>query len=642
MEFVFRVFVPNDDSCECWMLSYKNNSNSNRNIKLYLSQIWSVARFGIHTAEEGIPYLTTPGQDFTASIVENGIIGESCNKELPVKINVFFSSPQTCTPAYETLTETRKDGRSFNFTKTQLTFESEVLPGEKKIVMAVSAADELKSTADVLFRKYSSSESFNTELNKVKQYKNKLIKHNTCSIPDKDMQNFLNIWFKHQLFLTYRYVRSGYIGYRDSLQDAWGYGLIEPESVRDKILRILSHMKKDGSCPRNFSPFEIDGEHDMRNFMDSGTWIGLTLSGYIKETGDTSILYEKIRYLDDDKTETVEMHVWKALDLLYEKRGRFGLCLVGTGDWNDGIEGISRKGPAVSVWLTMAVFHFQNLMSDLYKFLGEVQKVEKLDKRSAILKKNINRHAWDGQWYVYAFSGTGKPIGSHKNKEGRIHLNSNTWAIFTGIAGKERSKVVMRSIEKHLGTSLGPALLAPPYISEGDEVGRIAKLEPGTFENGSVYKHAVAFKVFADLENQDYEKAYRTFADILPTNPNNPDSRRTSEPYCLGNYYCGPSHERFGQNFFSWFTGSPAWLIRAGFEEILGVKADYKGLQILPKVPAHWNEFIVNRFFRGTEYNLKFERTQNGESGIWVDGNKIRGNVIKPAVKKVVSIIVKY
>ncbi|MDX1359153.1 MAG: hypothetical protein R3232_10010, partial [Clostridia bacterium] len=361
MEFLFTIFVPKDDPCECWMLSYRNNNDSNRNIKLHFSQIWSVSRFGIHTAEEGIPYLSTPGRDFSVTVVENGIIGESDNKELPVLMNVFFSSPQKCTPAYETLSETRKDGRNFNFTKTQLTFESEVLPGEKKSLMAVSVSDEVKSTTDDLFRKYSSSESFNSELNKVKQYKNNLIGYNTCSIPDKNMQNFLNIWLKHQLFLTYRYVRSGYIGYRDSLQDAWGYGLIEPELVRDKILRILSHMKKDGSCPRNFSPFGIDDEHDLRNFMDSGTWIGLALSGYIKETGDTAILYEKIRYLDDDKTETVEEHVWKALDLLYENRGRFGLCLIGAGDWNDGIEGISKKGPAVSVWLTMAVFHFQNL-----------------------------------------------------------------------------------------------------------------------------------------------------------------------------------------------------------------------------------------------------------------------------------------
>jgi len=129
----------------------------------------------------------------------------------------------------------------------------------------------------------------------------------------------------------------------------------------------------------------------------------------------------------------------------------------------------------------------------------------------------------------------------------------------------------------------------------------------------------------------------------LPTNPNNPDSRRTSEPYCLGNYYCGPTHERFGQNFFSWFTGSPAWLLRAGFDQMLGVKADYEGLRISPKVPASWNEFNVKRLYRGTLYSLHFRRAEDEEDkGIWIDGVKTQGNLINNIDKDKVNVLIRF
>lgn len=642
LSITFSIFIPKDDPCECWVMSIENKGHEKRKIRAQFGQIWSIARFGIHTAEEGIPYLSTPGENLSIRTFEKGVAATTTDSELPVEMNVFFISPQACIPSYEILSETRKDGRFFRFTKSILTFKTKLEAGGTWVAMAASGADEEYSLSDELIDKYSCEDAFKSEYLNVKQYKEDIARNNTCIIPDINLQMFLNNWFKHQLFLTFRYVRSGHIGYRDSLQDTWGYELVEPDLTKGKLLRILSHMKSDGSCPRNFSPFGIDHEHDMRNFMDSGTWIGLALTGYIKETGDTSILNENIRYLDDENSGSVEEHVWKALDLLFEKRGRYGLCLVGTGDWNDGIEGISKKGPAVSVWLTIAVFHFQNLMADLYKFLGDDIKEKTLRDRSEILKENVNMHGWDGEWYIYAFSGTGTPIGSHKNKEGRIHLNSNTWAVFTGIADKKRTESVMESIERHLGTPLGPALLSPPYVNEGDEVGRIAKLEPGTFENGSVYKHAVAFKVFADIASGDYEKAYRTLVNILPTNPDNPDSRRTSEPYCLGNYYCGPDHERFGQNFFSWFTGSPAWLLRAGYDEILGVKGDYEGLRISPKVPDTWNEFKVNRKFKGAKYEISFRRADNGNNGIWVDGNKIKGNLISSTGENSVSVVVNY
>ncbi|MFO7611029.1 MAG: hypothetical protein R6W99_00880 [Clostridia bacterium] len=642
LKFVFRIFVPKEDPCECWVITCTNKREEKAMLRLTMSQKWSVARFGIHTAEGGIPYLSEPGKNQTVSNGRKFIELHTDNPELPVAVHAFFISPEAVSSFFEKDVKIQNDGRKFTFIESGLTAEVVIGKDESSTIHAASGADEEVEIFNILIDKYSGPSEYDSEYTKVDEYKNELADRNTCSLPDGNMEKFLNTWLKHQLFLTFRYVRSGYVGYRDSLQDTWGYQLVEPKLTKQRLLHILSHMKKDGSCPRNFSPFGIEDKHDCRNFMDSATWIGMSLTGYIKETGDAGILNENIRYLDDTSPDTVENHVWKALDLLYEKRGLYGLCLIGEGDWNDGIEGISINGPAVSVWLTIAVFHFQNLMADLYDYLGETLKAELLKERSKILKHNINEHAWDGEWYVYAFSGRGNPIGSHLNDEGKIHLNSNTWAVFTGIAEGERIESVMNSIDEHLETSLGPALLSPPYKNDGEEVGRIARLEPGTFENGSIYKHAVAFKAFADIKYEDYNRAFRTFINVLPTNPLNPDCRRTSEPYCLGNYYCGPSHERFGQNFFSWFTGSPAWLLRVGYDEILGVEADYEGLRINPCVPDDWNEYSVKRTFREVVYDIHFKRTGHKDKGIWIDGQKTDSDIINVKGLKNVKVKVNY
>ncbi len=621
------VFVPQADPAECWLICLKNGRDRTARLGLRLEQTWTFSKFGIHTAEEGIPYLSTPGEDLEVEVLENAIVAHSTNGELPMELFGLFFSPQASAAAVTDQVETRKDGRVFTFKICSLRSEVELAPGEERRFDVLAGAGEERDFAQSMLSKYTSHQVFGAELGGVRDGWQKRMDQPSCVIPDKDLQSFLNVWLKNQLHLTFRFVRSGYMGYRDTLQDAWGYTLIDPDRARRLLLRTLSHMMKDGSCPRNYAPFR--DKPDLRRFMDSGTWIGMTLSDYVKETGETGILEERLRYLDDEKEETVGTHVRKALDLLFESRGRHGLCLTGDGDWNDALEGISGCGDAESAWLTMALFHAQNRMADLYRHVGASATAAELTERSAVLKQALNESAWDGDWFVYGFTGSGKPIGAKSNREGRIHLNAQTWAIFSGLAAAEQTEKMRDAIHEHLDTEFGPALLAPPYVEEGDEVGRIARLEPGTFENGSIYQHAVAFKIWADLHSGHCDEAYRTFVNLLPTNRANPDCRRTSEPYCTGNYYCGPSHPRFGQNFFTWFTGTPAWLLRAGFDRILGVRAEFDGLLLRPKPPSDWRQFSVRRRYRHCVYDIEFKRASGpGERRVVVDGGEPSGNLV--------------
>lgn len=611
IHFSWTLFVPRTDPGECHELHVRNTTDSRKAFRIAAEIIWSCAHFGIHTAEEGIPYISTPGRHQTTSTSPHCCSLYTNNDELPVELFSFFLSPDlrntSVTP--EIVAGTR--GREFLFPHARLEDHISLGPKEERTLRFFLGATESSSEIEVLRTRYFAPDTYGKERRNLENFWNTRIQYPSVELPDKNLSRFLNVWFKNQLHLTFHYARSGHWGFRDTIQDAWGYTLLEPEIARERLLLVLRHVLRDGRCPRNFSKFGPNHPHDFRLFMDSGTWIPWALLDLIKETGDFSLLEEPLPYLDDPKPESVSRHVERVLDLLYERRGRYGLCLTGEGDWNDALEGISRDGDAVSAWLTIALFHAQNLYADLMDRIGDRSKAEKYRRRSAELKQALNDHAWDGEWYLYGFTGSGRPIGSHKNKEGRIHLNAQTWAIFTGLADEEKRRKIFASIDRHLQTPLGAALLAPPYVEEGDEVGRIARLEPGTFENGSVYQHAVAFQIFAELSAGRGERAYDLFRRILPTNPENFDARRTSEPYCTGNFYCGPGHPRFGQNFFSWFTGNVAWFLRAAYDEFLGVKADFDGLRFEPKVPRDWKEYRVIRRFRGDTYRIHFRRADN-------------------------------
>lgn len=637
LHFRFRFFVPVTLPCEVWLVHISNPERAPRSLAIEFTQTWSFAKFGSHTAEAGIPYVSTPGEHMTVDATDHTVVCEAAAPELPWRLHGFFASPGA-TARSSPLMETRPDGRKFTFHHCALTHAISLEPGAETELAVFSGATEDPSEA-LHFKRATRADAYQ-EWRDVLAHWNDLVSKVNCTIPEKNLEAFLNHWFKNQLHLTFHFVRSGHWGYRDALQDAWAYAMLSPTEARDRLRFMLGGMFADGTAPRQLSKFE-DGKHDFRRFMDSTTWAPRAVLGLLQETGDPQFLFESIPFLDGHAS-TVLDHLRRGVDSLWEKRGSHGGCLTGDGDWNDALEGISRDGDAESYWLTMALYDATVIMQEIYSWIGDHTAATLMAERAAQLTLIVNEVAWDGEWYCYGVTGSGKPIGSHRNREGRIHLNAQSWAIFTGLSDPHRTELAIAAVEKHLETPVGPALLAPPYALEADEIGRIARLEPGTFENGSVYQHAVSFYILALLRAGHHEQALDLFLRVLPTNPLNPDTRRTSEPYCTGNYYCGPGHSRFGQNFFTWFTGNAAWLLRIGFDELLGVKGGLQGLLIDPRAPLSWSNWYVTRVYRGCRYDLRFTRTdQVKDMQISVDGRPLSAPVIPPLSQPRASVEIK-
>lgn len=628
IKYSVRVFVPRENNCECWIVKLKNTGKTSRKLTLHAGQTWVFHNNSCWGKQK-------PCDDVKMSDIENGFsaLADDLNKPFNTLYGAFVIGE--CTNKYKqtkvekTLCSSKRDPAlykdyTYNFANVYSTFD--LNPDEEISRVVVSAADETENAVLSSASKLVDVNTAEKEYEKTINYFDKEFSYNTCTLPDKNFERFLNTWLKYQLAMTYRYNRAEYNGgYRDVLQDSWGAMLIRPEFGIERTIEALNWVYEDGHGIRSF---DSEGGISLReHFVDCPLWAHCSIAQYIKETGDFSVLDKQVGYLKSDAVGTVEEHLWRMLEYPYTHRGANGLVLMYDGDWLDGLTGINQNGTATSAWATMQAFWAQGFMAEIYEAKGETQKAEILRKRNEEYKKIVREVAWDGKWYVYGFKSDGLPVGSSKCSEAKIYLNPNTWAIFTGIEDDpKRIELIRHSIFTYLTTPYGSLLNYPPYVNDLT-CGRIGSQVPGTFANSAVYLHAASFEVFAKTRLHKTEEALDLFMRLIPNHVDNPDSRRTSEPFCTGNVHYGPNNERFGMNLFSWFTATPAWLIHGGFDEILGVKAEFDGLHVCPCVPDEWKEYQVKRLYRGKEYVLNFKKSDD-KKGIFANGEFIGENVI--------------
>lgn len=620
--FSVKVFVPRDAYCECWLVELNNKGKEKRNFRIHACQTWA---FNNTLKVYGSKI---PCENLAVKNIDNGFFATADNMNLPFNTMYgAFTIENMATCYKENVNEkvaitTNKNPNIYkNHKYTYVHLYSDVtLEAEKSASLTVvSSSSNIAEEVTTATQKYTCVTNAKTAFEETVKYYEKEFSYNTCSIPDKNLERFLNTWFKQQLGITYRLNRNTQnAGFRDLLQDIWGAMLIHPNYPVERMDEILSHLYSDGHSMRGYDSYA--GITNPTDFVDCPLWAPNTVLQYLKETGDLSYLNKQLPYFDSEKTETVLEHLHKTVDFVYNHRGNNGLVLMRDGDWLDGLAGINQNGTATSAWATMQAYWAQDCMAQIYDAIGQTANAQLMRSRNSEYKEVVRRVAWDGKWYVYAFKSDGLPVGSHKCQEGKIYLNTQTWAIFTGIEDDpKRIKSMMSAVNTYLTTIYGPMMLYPPYVND-KTCGGIHKLVPGTFSNAAIYLHGSSFKVFSDITIGEYDDAYDTFMRLLPNHPDNSDSRRTSEPYTTGNVHFGPDSERFGMNLFSWFTGTPAWLIHAGFEKMLGAQAEFDGLHIHPCVPSDWNEYSVNRLYRGNEYRLHFRRANSNDiKGIYKD-----------------------
>ena len=359
----------------------------------------------------------------------------------------------------------------------------------------------------------------------------------------------------------------------------------------------------------------------------------MLLNAYVKETGDSAVLRKSVRYFDGGAGGVYD-HARRGVRFLQDvAKSPRGIPLMGNQDWNDAFDRTGSRGRGESVWLGMGLCVALKELEELATRSGDAATARDCGKRYEKMKSILNRHAWDGSWYLYAFNDFGRPVGSRKNREGRIHLNAQTWAVLAGLPDEERLGKILAVIDKELDGPCGPLLFRPPYRRYDDTIGRITAFAPGAKENASMFCHAAAFKIHADLRLGRGNEAYATLKKILPASPGRDIETYKAEPYVFPEYVNGPGHPSPGEGAFTWLTGSVDWVFMALTEGILGVRPEYDGLRIRPCLPAAWREAGMRRVFRGAVYDIRVHNraaSSGGGVSIFVDGEKVPSGLIRP------------
>lgn len=520
-----------------------------------------------------------------------------------------------------------------------------ILPpnSEESVVFLLGQIDEPNPDLDsqkvrTIIARYGEASQAKAELEKVKSFWRELTSRVHIQTPDDSFDLLANIWLKYQAIGGHFWARTGYYqqsgayGFRDQLQTSQVWRPLQPERMLEHIRLCARHQFQAGTVLHWWHPLTEQGlPTDM---TDDLLWLPFMLTRYFEEVGDFSALAEVLPFYDEGEA-TLQEHGTRAIDVVLGRFSPRGLPLMGAGDWCDGFSAVGLEWKGESIWLGMFLYDILMNWSEMlarHSPMKNLELAETYSRRAQKLKDAINTHGWNGQWYLAATTDDGAPIGDPGQEACQIYLNSQTWAILTGIAEGKRREQITRAMLTHLECDNGLMLFHPAFKKPDRNIGYVTRYAPGLRENGGVYTHAATWGVLALARMGMAAEALRIFNKLNPIvkateNPN----KYQAEPYVLPGNIDGSDSQYPGRAGWTWYTGSAGWLVAIAHEAICGVQPVVEGLRIHPCIPAEWRSVRVVRIFRGGVYHITIENPHGHTGGvqeIWVNGKKAPGNVL--------------
>ncbi|MGN0279176.1 MAG: GH36-type glycosyl hydrolase domain-containing protein [Lachnospiraceae bacterium] len=678
------LVIPQGDAVQLWDVKVKNTGKSTRHLSLF-----SYLEFSFHhimidnqnyqmslycagssyedgIIEEDLFYEQEGYQYFAANFEPDGF---DCMRDTFLGLYHTESDPEAvingkCSSSYE------KGGNHCGSLQKNITLE----PGEEVRVIFM-LGEGRREEGRRIREKYSDLAAVDAAYENLRQFWEQKCQKLQIQTPNEGMNELINTWTLYQSEINVMFSRFASfievggrvgLGYRDTAQDAMTIPHSNPEKCKERIEQLLKGLTTEGYGLHLFQPEwfeENSGEkpfksptvipepdknsiiHGLKDACsDDALWLVASVVEYIKETGDVDFAHKELPYADtyiagDKSTETVYEHLKRILDFSTKQVGESGICKGLRADWNDCLNLGGGESAMVSFLHYWALNHF----IELAQYLGYQEDAEYYSEVAQKVKAVCNEKLWDGKWFIRGITKNGKKIGCQVDKEGKIHLESNAWAILSGAADDEKADLALEAIDSYLYTPYGLLLNTPSYTEPDDDIGFVTRVYPGLKENGAIFSHPNPWAWAAACKRGRGDLAMKFYDALCPYWQNDKIEIRESEPYSYCQFIAGKDHSAYGRARHPFMTGSGGWSYFSATRYMLGIRPGFEQMIIDPCIPAEWKEFRVSRIWRGAEYDIRISNpdgVMKGVREVSIDGKRVtKIPVMESGSKHIVEVI---
>ena len=522
----------------------------------------------------------------------------------------------------------------------------ELTDGEEREIIFTLGVGRDNDDARMLVLKNRGVGPARTALTAVKEYWSQTLGAVTITTPDRSVDLLVNGWLLYQTIASRLWARSGFyqsggaFGFRDQLQDVMALIHSRPELTRKQLLLCAGHQFGEGDVQHWWHPPLNRGVRT--HCSDDYLWLPFATCRYVLSTRDTGVLDEEILFLEGRKVLPEEdsyydlPHQSKTSATLYEhctraiqfglKFGKHGLPLMGTGDWNDGMNLVGAEGKGESVWLGFFLVDLLMQFREIAELHGDPSFAEFCGVNADRIRENLERDGWDGGWYRRAYFDSGQPLGSSVDPECMIDSIAQSWAVLSGVASDERAKIAMEAVKEHLILQDDRliTLFTPPFDTAPVNPGYIKGYNPGIRENGGQYSQAAIWVLMAFAALKDPQQAWDLLPFLSPIHHSrtSKDVRKyRAEPYVIASdIYAAPPHT--GRGGWTWYTGAAGWMYTLILESLLGLRLSGDLIRFEPCIPVAWRSYQIDYRYRSTIYHIMVQNSATGSDvkSVVIDG----------------------